>query len=423
MRFSIITLGCKVNAYESQFYAKQLKEAGWEEDNETFDVVLINSCAVTNTAASKSRQMLHKAKRNNPNAYSVLIGCYAQVLSEEEKKAFDVDLIIGVKHKKEIVDILLEHMRSNQKDDLSEDLAEPFAFESMPIDQFESKHRAFLKVQDGCNQFCSYCIIPYARGRERSLSSQEVIAIAKDLEEKGHIEIVLTGIHTGRYYDEKEKLDLAGLLKKLLENTGEQVKYRISSIEITEVSDELIDLMKKDPRLLHHLHIPIQSGCDRTLKRMNRPYTVAEFEERLSLLRSKIPDLSISTDVICGFKQESEEEFQETLKTLERLRFSFLHVFPYSIRKGTAAEKMKGDVHGAIVKERVNTLLRLSDRLRKIDMERFDTLEVLLESKKGNEMHGYTNQYHPVIIKNDSLHQGRIYTPYTTIKDNVYIVE
>ena len=172
MRFSIITLGCKVNAYESQFYAKQLKEAGWEEDNETFDVVLINSCAVTNTAASKSRQMLHKAKRNNPNAYSVLIGCYAQVLSEEEKKAFDVDLIIGAKHKKEIVDILLEHMRSNQKDDLSEDLAEPFAFESMPIDQFESKHRAFLKVQDGCNQFCSYCIIPYARLRERSLSSQ-----------------------------------------------------------------------------------------------------------------------------------------------------------------------------------------------------------------------------------------------------------
>jgi len=291
MRFSIITLGCKVNAYESQFYAKQLKEAGWEEDNETFDVVLINSCAVTNTAASKSRQMLHKAKRNNPNAYSVLIGCYAQVLSEEEKKAFDVDLIIGAKHKKEIVDILLEHMRSNQKDDLSEDLAEPFAFESMPIDQFESKHRAFLKVQDGCNQFCSYCIIPYARGRERSLSSQEVIAIAKDLEEKGHIEIVLTGIHTGRYYDEKEKLDLAGLLKKLLENTGEQVKYRISSIEITEVSDELINLMKKEPRLLHHLHIPIQSGCDRTLKRMNRPYTVAEFEERLSLLRSKIQDL------------------------------------------------------------------------------------------------------------------------------------
>lgn len=220
MRFSIITLGCKVNAYESQFYAKQLKEAGWEEDNETFDVVLINSCAVTNTAASKSRQMLHKAKRNNPNAYSVLIGCYAQVLSEEEKKAFDVDLIIGAKHKKEIVDILLEHMRSNQKDDLSEDLAEPFAFESMPIDQFESKHRAFLKVQDGCNQFCSYCIIPYARGRERSLSSQEVIAIAKDLEEKGHIEIVLTGIHTGRYYDEKEKLDLAGLLKKIAGKYG-----------------------------------------------------------------------------------------------------------------------------------------------------------------------------------------------------------
>lgn len=421
MRFSIVTLGCKVNAYESQYYAKELKKLGWEEDDTNYDVMIINSCAVTNTAASKSRKMLHRAQKQNPDAFIVLVGCYAQVAEEQEKEQFKADLIVGAKHKKELVSLILNGLKNHKACDSIEEISQSFDFESMPIEQFESKHRAFLKVQDGCNQFCSYCIIPYARGRERSLKQEEVIQIAKDLEKKQHLEIVLTGIHTGRYRD--GNTDLSQLLQALLQETGEQVKYRISSIEITEVSDELIDLMKKEDRLLHHLHIPIQSGSNATLERMHRPYTIEQFKERLDYLRQEIPDISISTDVICGFKQESEEEFQETLETLEALQFSFLHVFPYSIRKGTAAEKMPGDVNGAIVKARTEQLLALSEKLRSRDMARFDRLEVLIETDKNGILHGYTNQYHPVIIKNRQYQKGRIDTPFSKIENNVYVIE
>lgn len=421
MRFSIVTLGCKVNMYESQYYAKELKKLGWEEDDTHYDVMIINSCAVTNTAAGKSRKMLHRAQKQNPEAFIVLVGCYAQVADAHEKDQLQADLIVGAKHKKELVSLILEGLKNRKPNDSIEEISQSFAFESMPIERFESKHRAFLKVQDGCNQFCAYCIIPYARGRERSLGHEEVIQIAKNLAKKQHLEIVLTGIHTGRYHD--GKFDLAQLLKALLQETSAEIKYRISSIEITEVSDELIELMKKEDRLLHHLHIPIQSGSDATLKRMNRPYTVEEFKERIDWIRQEIPDISISTDVICGFKQESEEEFQETLRNLETIQFSFLHVFPYSIRKGTAAEKMAGDINGIIVKQRTDQLLALSEKLRLKDMERFDQLEILIETDKNGILHGYTNQYHPVIIKNGQHQKGRICTPFSKIENNVYVIE
>ena len=376
MKFHIITLGCKVNAYESQFYAQQLEERGWVEDAEDYDVCIINTCTVTTTAASKSRQMIHKAQKHKPEALYVVVGCYAQTATEEVKKNLNVDLIIGANHKKEMADLIEKALQEKECIDMTQSVDQYFDFESMPIQCFESKHRAFLKVEDGCNQFCSYCQIPYARGRERSLNHKEAVQIAKDLQDRGHIEIVLTGIHTGRYNDGEYNLTM--LLRDLLDHTDESVHFRISSIEITEVSEELIQLMKENPRVLPHLHIPVQAACDATLKRMNRPYTIQEFKDKIQWIREQIPEISISTDVIAGFVQESDEEFETTYKNLEEIHFSFLHVFPYSVRRGTAASKMKGFIHGSIVKQRVARLIELSERLRKEDMHRFKEITVLI---------------------------------------------
>lgn len=421
MRFHIETLGCKVNTYESQYYAESLKKAGYIEvgKDDPCDICIINTCTVTNTAASKSRQKIHHAKKNNSNALIVLVGCYVQFIDEKQREALEADLIIGAKDKNKIVPLIDELIHEKHKMDQVKPIDQYFDFEAMPIHCFENMERAFLKVQDGCNQFCSYCAIPFARGRERSLSSDEVIKIAKELEEKGHQEIVLTGIHTGRYKD--GDIDLACLLKLLLENT-QNVYFRISSIEITEVSDELIELILKEPRICHHLHIPVQSACNETLQRMNRPYTIEEFKNRISKIRSQIPDVSISTDVITGFVMESDEEFETTYQNLKEIEFSFLHVFPYSKRDGTKAASMKGEVHGTIQKERTSKLLELSKELRQKDMERYPNITVLIERNEGNTYFGYTNQYHPARIESDTMLSGRILTSWDTIENGTYIV-
>ena len=420
MKFHIITLGCKVNAYESQYYAQKFEEKGWTEDAENFDVCVINTCTVTNTAASKSRQMIHKEKKKRPNAIFVVVGCYAQTADEQARKDLDADLIVGAKYKKDLVRLVEEYVRNHHKKDFTVNVDEYFEFESMPIQCFESKHRAFLKVQDGCNQFCSYCQIPYARGRERSLNHAEAVRIAQDLEARGHIEIVLTGIHTGRYND--GEYDLTMLLNDLLANTSENVYYRISSIEITEVTPSLIALMKENPRVLPHLHIPIQSGCNATLKRMNRPYTIEMFMEKMEWIRHEIPHVSVSTDIIAGFVQESDEEFETTFENLKKIQFSFLHVFPFSVRSGTAASRMKGFVHGSVIKERVARLLALSDALRNEDMKRFKEVTVLIEREQNGHYIGYTNQYHLAHIESDQKYTGRHTFAWNHIENETYII-
>lgn len=422
MRFRITTLGCKVNAYESEFYVEQLKKAGYIEagEDEPCDVSIINTCTVTNMAAQKSRKKIHQEKRLNPNAKIVVVGCYVQHASKEAREDLDADLIIGAKYKGALVEKINELMEKDQKTDLVENVDSFTDFEEMPITCFETKHRAFLKVEDGCNQFCSYCAIPFARGRERSLPHDQVISIAKALEQKGHKEIVLTGIHTGRYYD--HGMHLADLLKLLLEHTSKDVYYRISSIEITEVSDELLELMKEDARICHHLHIPVQSASNETLKRMNRPYTIEQFKERVEKIRMEIPDISISTDVITGFVQESDEEFAQTVKNIQDIGFSFLHVFPYSKRDGTAASKLKGEVHGSIQKERTNTLLKLSNELRLKDMKRFNSSLVLIETENKDYYTGYTLQYHPVRITKTKPLEGRILVENLQVHPDGYYV-
>ena len=291
----------------------------------------------------------------------------------------------------------------------------------MPIGHFEGQHRAFLKIQDGCNQYCAYCQIPIARGPERSQIPADVISSAKLLAENGHQEIVLTGIHTGRYHF--RETNLAMLLAQLLEETPNDVCYRISSIEITEVTDELLDLMAANPRVLPHLHIPIQAGDDRTLARMKRPYTTKQFLDRLGEIREKVPHISISTDVITGFVQESDDEFEQTVQTLKACAFSFLHVFPYSRRKGTAADAMTGFINGTIAKERTDRLLELSRELREQDMNRFDYAQVLVERAYDKEPHvylGYTSQYHPVQIYSEIPLKGRVDVKINGITDGHY---
>lgn len=420
MRFHIMTLGCKVNAYESQYYAEELKKIGFEEvgDEQACDICIINTCTVTNTAAHKTRQKIHQAKKKNPNAFCVVVGCYVQFAEPKERDQLDADLVIGASRKNQLAQLVKEMVEQNTKRDTVRSVAQFHDFEAMPIHYFASKHRAFLKVEDGCNQFCAFCAIPYARGRERSLSYEQVIAIAKELVKKGHTEIVLTGIHTGRYHDRDRTLP--DLLAGLLENTPENVYFRISSIEITEIDEDLIALMKTHPRICHHLHIPIQSGCDDTLHRMNRPYTVEDFKKRLVRIRKEIPDISVSTDVIAGFVQESDDEFEQTYRNLQDMHFSFLHVFPYSKRNGTAASQMKGEINGQIIKQRVKRLLDLSDRLRCTDMARFNPVEVLVETQNGNVYTGYTNQYHPIQIESTLPLSGRMQIKWDSFNTNGY---
>ncbi|MDD7281799.1 tRNA (N(6)-L-threonylcarbamoyladenosine(37)-C(2))-methylthiotransferase MtaB [Floccifex sp.] len=422
MKYKILTLGCKVNSYESQFYNEQLEASGFTKANEDepCDLYIINTCTVTNTAASKSRKKIHQAKKENPNAIVVAIGCYVQFIDEKQRNDLGVDIVIGANHKNELVKIVSDYIKSKKMNTVVsiEDFSE---FESMPIHEFESKKRAFLKIQDGCNQYCSYCAIPYARGHERCPSKESVIETAIELSKRDHDEIVLTGIHTGRYQD--GSTNLAGLLKELLEKTDSRIHYRISSIEITEVSDELIQLMKENKRICSHLHIPIQAACNETLARMNRPYTVEEFKERIQYIRTQLPNVSISTDVITGFVQESEEEFNTTVQNLKEIGFSFLHVFPYSKRNGTEASKMTGEIDGNVKKSRVNVLLSLSKELRLNDMNRFDEISILIENHKDNVYYGYTDQYHMAHVYSNQPLEGRINVKWDAIENETYIVK
>lgn len=417
MRFSIITLGCKVNAYESEFYSESLRKRGHVRDDEQFDVCIINTCTVTNTAAAKSRQMIHRARKKQPQAKIVVVGCFAQTAGDKEKEALGADLIIGAQGKSRLPE-LTEQLWMDHTCDLTA-LEESTGFESMPIHTFEGRKRAFVKVQDGCNQFCTYCAIPFARGRERCLAAPEAIAMVKELDASGMEEIVLTGIHTGRY--QWEGHDLAWLLVEMLKETS-RVTFRISSIEITEVSDALLELMRKDDRLLPHLHIPVQSGSDAVLQRMGRPYTVAQFTKRMDEIRAMVPDISVSTDVMCGFVDESDEEFEEMVQTLRNLKFSFLHVFPYSERKGTKASRMGHPVHGSIAKQRTEVLLALSRDLRMQDMARFDHGTVLVERGKDDLYTGYTEQYHPVKIHSERELSGRV-SGRLQMEDGCYVME
>ena len=403
MKVGICSLGCKVNIYESELVTNILKNNNYTvvDFEDKADIYIINTCSVTNESDKKSRKMINRAKKNNPAAIIIVMGCYSQVNAED----IDVDIVLGNKDKSKIVEIIEEYIKTKQKKKIIYDLTK-VDFEKMEINNFDSHTRAFVKIQDGCNAFCSYCIIPYVRGRVRSKDPEDVIKEVTTLVEKGYKEIVLTGIHTGRYGTDINT-NLEELLNKLV-NIPNIYRIRLSSIEINEITPGIKELLKENKVMAKHLHIPLQSGSNKILKLMNRRYNKEEFLSMVDNLRD-IPDISLTTDLIVGFPNEGEEEFNETIDTLKKIGFIKIHTFPYSKRKGTPAAIMDNQVSPEEKKKRVHRILDLSNKYE----------HNFYESKIGKiydgvvEIHSngttivHTSNFIPVII-NDIVEEGTI---------------
>ena len=339
-KFLIKSLGCKVNAYESEFVRNLLLDNNYEEVSENADICIINTCTVTNTADNKSKQTINNIKKNNPNAIVVAMGCFCQFKNTEVENLIDAEIIVGNKDKSKILDYIEEYEKTNQRIIKFYDM-EKIEFEDMEIKRFTHHKRAFIKIEDGCNNFCSYCIIPYVRGRVRSKDFNKVLIEVNDLALNAHKEIVLSGIHTGQYYSDNKRL--SDLINKISE--VEAIKrIRLSSVEIVELDEKMMDILENNDKFVSHLHIPLQAGSDDVLKSMNRRYDIKWFKNKVEEIKKIRPDISLSTDVIVGFPGETDENFEDTLKTCEEVGFSKIHVFPYSDRTGTVASRMKNFV-------------------------------------------------------------------------------
>ena len=410
---AFLTLGCKVNTYESEAMLKLFHQAGYEavDFKDKADVYVINTCTVTNTGDSKSSQMIRKAIRQNEKAIVCVVGCYSQVASEEVVSIEGVGVVLGTQFRNQIVDFVNEYKTTQKPVIKVADVMKLSRFEDLDIDEFTRNTRAFLKIQDGCNNFCTYCIIPYARGQIRSRTPESVLKQAQSLVDHGFVEIVLTGIHTAGYGQDFENYSFYDLLVDLTTKIKGLKRLRISSIEMSQITQEIIDLIAMSPIIVDHLHIPIQSGCDATLKRMNRHYTTAEFSDKLRDLKEKLPSLSVTTDVIVGFPGETEEEFQQTYQWIEKMHFNQLHVFPYSIRKGTPAARMKDQIDGHVKHDRVKSLMDLSQRLQSefASYQIGKTLEVLIEERHGDRMVGHASNYLKVHVDLPDSSIGHIY--------------
>lgn len=404
------TLGCKVNTYESNAMLKIFNEAGYQEVDfkEAADVYVINTCTVTNTGDSKSRQMIRKAIRKNPQATICVVGCYSQIAPEEIRQIEGVGVVLGTQYRKDIVKYVDEYIKTGQMIVKVDSVMNLRKFEDLNIDRFKNT-RAFLKIQDGCNNFCTYCIIPYARGRVRSRDKDSVLNQAKRLVANGYVEIVLTGIHTAGYGEDLQGYNFYDLLVDLVKIEG-LMRLRISSIETSQISDEIIDLIGSNEIIVDHLHVPLQSGCDATLKRMNRKYTTAQYLEKINKIRSYLPNIAFTTDVIVGFPGETDEEFEQTYNFIKKVNYSELHVFPYSPRKNTPAAKMKDQVKDQIKHERANRLLELSKELnRNFALKQIGkSLKVLFEKREGDYLIGHASDYLKVKVKTDADLIGEI---------------
>ena len=413
-------LGCKVNAYETEAMEQQLKERGYEivPFDEKADVYIINTCSVTNIADRKSRQMLHRAKKLNPESVVVAAGCYVQVASEELKKDASVDIVIGNNKKAELADILDEYLGNVHEEEEAEvfvtDLSHGSDYEALHLEQPSDHARAFIKVQDGCNQFCSYCIIPYARGRVRSRRFENVIAEVERLAANGFKEVVLTGIHLSSYGVDFEKATgLLELIQAVNAVKGIE-RIRLGSLEPKIVTEHFASELSKLDKICPHFHLSLQSGCDATLKRMNRKYTTKEYERGCELLRKYFVHPAITTDVIVGFPGETEEEFEQTKAYLEHIHFYEMHIFKYSKRKGTRAAVMPDQIDEQIKAARSEKLIALGHDMSK-EFRKFyigKNEEVLFEEKAviGDKEYfvGYTKEYVKVAKKTDENLENQI---------------
>lgn len=391
MKFNIITFGCKVNQYESNMMKENMLSSNffYTEDLTDANIIIVNTCSVTNVADKKCLKMIRRLKREYSNAILVVAGCSSQN-KQSVYESLDIDILIGNRDKSIIDKLIKEYIETEKKyvkfyNDRNLD------FEDMYISDYNHT-RAFIKIEDGCDNFCSYCIIPYVRGSVRSKDFDKVIKEAKELAKHGHKEIVLTGIHTGHYLN--NGYDLTDLINEL-SKIDDIKRIRISSIEITELNDKFLDMLKNNDKVCDHLHIPLQAGSDEILKRMNRKYDLAYYEEKIKKIRSIRPDISISTDIIVGFPYETEELFLNTLEFSKKIKFSKIHVFPYSVRVGTAAANMKEQVDEVVKKMRVKRLMAVSHMLEVDYYNKFKDkeLDILIETCDNNVSEGHTSNY------------------------------
>ena len=418
MTFAIHTFGCKVNIYESEYVTNLLLNNGYKmldfDSEEEADIYIINTCTVTNEADKKDRKLIHTTRTNHESSILIVMGCYSQLNPND----IDADIIIGNKHKSDIVSLIEEYLKDHHKIVKVNDITK-ISFEDMYINRFLTHTRAFVKIQDGCNAFCAYCAIPYATGGIRSKDFNKVIDEVTNLVNNGYKEIVLTGIHTGRYGIDKHT-NLETLLKELVKING-IFRIRLSSIEVNEITDGIIDLIKNSDIMAKHLHIPLQSGSDTILKSMNRLYDKKTFIDKVNHIRKEIPDISITTDLILGFPGETDELFKETIDTLNKIKFTKIHTFPYSKRSGTKAASMPNQVDGNIKKCRVKEVIALSD---KYEIEFYkqkigNIYDGIIETRKDNKKIVITSNYIPVEVSTKLDNNTKVNIKINTVNNEI----
>ena len=402
--FSVINIGCKVNAYELSAISSLLIKEGFKEDNANPDVVIINTCSVTATADQKSRQHIRKMQKLYPNAVIAVMGCYSQGNHKFIEEEIKPTILLGTSHRRDVVELINKALKDGGNYKVIEENTRNYEYEELGITSYTDNVRAFLKVQDGCNNFCTYCIVPYRRGKMRSRNKENVIKEAEYLVEQGYQEIVLSGIHVGGYGQDLKDCSFSSLVEELT-NIPNLKSVRISSIEESEIDDKLIALIQNKDNLAKHLHIPLQSGSNKILKLMNRKYTREQFISRVKQIKSLVPNVMISGDVIVGFPHETEEDFMDSYRLCEEC-FDMLHVFPYSARPGTVAAKMDEQISPEVKKDRSKRLIELSNKLYKKYADRFigQEIPVLVEKYDENEQAyvGHTSNYLEVKIPKES---------------------
>lgn len=423
-KFKIITLGCKVNTYESEVMAELLEKNNFimAGEQDTPDVIIINTCAVTSVAGQKSRQMLHRERKNHQSSIIIAVGCYSQLDGNNLEGA---DVILGTNDKNKLIEKINDYFATKKKQVLIDTPRKRYDYEKISIEKYEENTRAFVKIQDGCDNFCSYCIIPYTRGKARSREEKDILDEIHQLVKNGYQEIVLTGIDLASY-GENTKHDFVQLLKDILASEPTLKRLRISSVEASQINDEFIDLLLNEKRIASHLHIPLQSGSKNILKKMNRKYTKEEFYEKIVKIKKANPLIALACDVIVGFPEETEEEFLECMDFIDQCGFNYLHVFPYSLRPGTVASKMKQTPY-EIKKDRARRLIAFGKQKKEEYYKKFDNqiVEVLFEtcSKDGLTWKGYTENYIEVNLKSKTCLHNKIKKVLYKYKGNSVLVD
>ncbi|MBN6186205.1 tRNA (N(6)-L-threonylcarbamoyladenosine(37)-C(2))-methylthiotransferase MtaB [Aneurinibacillus sp. BA2021] len=411
------TLGCKVNHYETEAIWQLFKQAGYEKIDfeQAADVYVINTCTVTNTGDKKSRQVIRRAIRRNPEAVVAVTGCYAQTTPHEIMAIPGVDIVVGTSGRDNLIDYVHQYLQERQPINAVSNIMKAREYEELDVPEFTDRTRASLKIQEGCNNFCTFCIIPWARGLMRSRKPESVIEQANKLVAAGYKEIVLTGIHTGGYGEDLEGYNLARLLRDLDTKVPGLKRIRISSIEASQITDEVIEVLNTSDKMCRHLHVPLQAGDDQVLKRMRRKYTTEEFRRKIEQLHQALPDVAITTDIIVGFPGETEEMYENGYRFIKEMKFAELHVFPYSKRSGTPAARMEDQVDEEVKNRRVHELIALSDELAVAYATKFvgDVLEVIPEEpyKEAPESGlyvGHADNYLKLVFEADESLVGKI---------------